>query len=281
MPTIGLLHTTIRGDEKLIIAAAQKRNIPLKLIDIRTEIFNPETYTSSFDIALERSISTVKGMYAVEFLESMGIPVINPSHVAKTCEDKFLTSLVLHKVHIPTPKFALVFTIEQAIEAVEQLGGLPVVIKPNLGSWGRLLAKINDMDALEALLEHKDVLGSPQQKAYYIQQYIKKPGRDIRINVVGKKVIAAIYRQSNHWITNTAQGATATHCEIDKDLKKITKQTAEAIGEGILGIDIFETNDGYIVNEVNHTMEFKNVQRVTNIDIAGEMVEYCINKIKN
>lgn len=280
MPTIGLLHSTIRGDEKLIIEAAKKRDVPLELIDIRTKVFNPETYKVSFDIGLERSISTVKGMYAVEFLESLGIPVVNSSHIARICEDKFLTSLVLRKAHIPIPKFALVFTFEQAKEAIEQIGGFPIVVKPNLGSWGRLLAKVNDMDALEALLEHKEVLGSPQQKAYYLQQYIKKPGRDIRINIFGNKVIAAIYRQSEHWITNTAQGAIALNCKIDKKLETITQKTAKAIGGGLLGIDVFETDEGYIINEVNHTTEFKNVQKVTQTDIAGEIIDYCLNFAK-
>jgi len=155
-----------------------------------------------------------------------------------------------------------------------------VVIKPVSGSWGRLVARVNDEHALEAVIEQKTVLGSPAHHAIYIQEYIEKPGRDIRIHVIGGKVIAAIYRQSSHWVTNTARGAQAHPCKIDRDLEKIALYTGEAIGKGILGIDIFETEKGYLVNEVNHTMEFKNVQRVTEIDVAGYIMNYCISIVR-
>ncbi|MEK7177434.1 MAG: lysine biosynthesis protein LysX, partial [Patescibacteria group bacterium] len=159
MLTIGILHTTIRGDEKLIIEAAKKRNVQIKLIDVREEIFNRTTYKCDFDVALERCVSTVKGTHATRFFESIGVKVINNSSVAAICEDKFVTSLALQKAKVSTPNFAMVFNTEQAIKAIDEMGGFPVVLKPPLGSWGRLLAKVNDIDALEAILEHNDVLG--------------------------------------------------------------------------------------------------------------------------
>ncbi len=280
MITIGLLHSTIRGDEKLIIEAAKTKKVNIQLIDIRTEIFNRETYKCEFDIALERSVSTIKGMEATRFFESLDIPVINPSSVAAICEDKFLTSLVLQKFNVPTPKFAMVFGPEQAAKAIEQLGGYPVVIKPPLGSWGRLLAKVNDIDALEAILEHKDVLGSPHQKSFYIQQYIKKPGRDIRTFVVDGETICAIYRDSPHWITNTARGGIATNCPVTKEIKEISKNASDAVGGGILSMDIFETDNGLQINEINHTTEFKNSEKPTLVSISGAIVDYCIKIAK-
>lgn len=281
MVTIGLLHSTIRGDEKLIIEAAKKRKVKIQLIDIRNEVLNRETYRSNFDIALERSVSAVKGMHASRFFESLHIPVVNSSRVAEICEDKFYTSLVLQKAHVPTPSFALVFTFQDAIKAVRELGGFPVVIKPPLGSWGRLLAKINDIDSLEAVLEHKDVLGSPHQKAFYIQKYIKKPGRDIRAYVLDGKTIGAVYRNSEHWITNTARGGTTTKCPVTNELKNLCKKASNAIGKGILSMDIFETEEGLQVNEVNHTTEFKNSEKPSGVSIAGAMVDYCVKLVKN
>lgn len=281
MFTIGLLHSTIRGDEKLIIEAAKKRNVRIKLIDVRYEIFNRESYNIDFDVALERCVSTVKGTHATRFFESLHIPVVNSSAVATICEDKFLTSLMLQKAKVPTPSFAMVFTEEQAQEAIEQLGGYPVVIKPSLGSWGRLLAKINDSDSLEAVLEHKDVLGSPQQKAFYIQKYVKKPGRDIRSYVFDGKTICAIYRNSPHWITNTARGGVATNCPVTKELANLSEKAAKAIGKGILSMDVFETEDGLQINEVNHTTEFKNSEKPTGISISGAMIDYCVKIVKS
>lgn len=280
MATIGILHSTIRAEEKLIIETARKRKVNVKLVDIRYDIFTPDNYTIDFDIALIRSVSTIKGTYASHFFESLGVPVINSSSVSTICEDKFLTSLALKKAHVPTPKFAVAFSFEQALQAIEQMNGFPVVIKPPLGSWGRLLAKVNDKDALESIIEHKDVLGSPHQKVFYIQEYIKKPGRDIRAFAVGGKAICAIYRNSPHWITNTARGGTAENCPITKELAHISKKASDAVGGGILAMDLFETDDGLEVNEINHTMEFRNSEKPTGVSISGAIIDYCLQLLK-
>lgn len=272
---IGLLHTTIRGDEKLLIEAAKKLKINLELVDVRKQIFNSKIYKPSFDIALERCISTVKGTQAIHFFESIGIQVVNGSKVASLCENKFLTSLILERNNIPTPRFAMVFDEQHAKEAVETVGGYPIVVKPISGSWGRLVSKINDEDALEAVLEHKEVLGSPNQKVFYLQEYIDKPGRDIRVTTIGDKVVCAIYRQTDHWVANTARGAQAKRCRVDKELTKISLKAAKAVGGGVLGVDVFEVKNGYVINEVNHTTEFKNVQKVTGVDVANKILIYC------
>jgi len=281
MKRLGILHSTIRGDEKLIIEAARKKNINVKLIDIRTQIFNPDTFTVDFEVALERSVSTVKGDYAIKFLENLGVPVVNSSAVSAVCGDKFITSLALRKAKVPTPDFAMVFTLNQAVEAINKIGGYPVVIKPAIGSWGRLLAKINDSDSLETVIEHKDVLGGPQQKAIYIQQYIEKPGRDIRAFVIDGKVICAIYRDSKHWITNTARGGVATNCLVTKELSEICKKASDSVGDGILAMDIFETDNGLSINEINHTMEFKNSEGPTGVSISDAIVDYCIKQVSS
>lgn len=276
MIRIGLLHSTIRGDEKLLIQSAQNRKVEVELIDIREQLFNVDKFRANFDVALERSISTVKGDYAIRFLESQDIPVINSSAVAGVCEDKFLTSLTLRKCDVQTPKFAMVFNLQAALEAIEHLGGFPIILKPALGSWGRLLSKVNDVDTLETVLEHKEVLGGPQQKAFYLQQFIHKPGRDIRAFVIGGSTICAIYRHSSHWITNTARGGVATNCPVTDELADICKQASLAVGGGVLAMDIFETADGFSVNEINHTMEFKNSEEPTGVSISGKIIDYCI-----
>ncbi|MEK7177934.1 MAG: RimK family alpha-L-glutamate ligase, partial [Patescibacteria group bacterium] len=150
-----------------------------------------------------------------------------------------------------------------------------------LGSWGRLLAKVNDIDALEAILEHKDVLGSPQQKSFYIQQYVKKPGRDIRSFVIDGKTICAIYRDSPHWITNTARGGVASNCPVTKEISDISRKASNAVGGGILSMDIFETDDGMQINEINHTTEFKNSEKPTGVSISGAIVDHCIKVARN
>jgi [lysine-biosynthesis-protein LysW]--L-2-aminoadipate ligase len=167
------------------------------------------------------------------------------------------------------------FTEESALQVIEEMG-YPVVLKPAVGSWGRLLSKINDRDAAESILEHKTTLGSYHHSIFYIQKYVEKRGRDIRSFVVGDECIAAIYRTSEHWITNTARGGKATDCPITKELRELSVSAARAVGGGIVAIDVFETDSGLLVNEVNYTMEFKNSVTTTNVDIPAHIVDHVI-----
>jgi [lysine-biosynthesis-protein LysW]--L-2-aminoadipate ligase len=281
MVPLAIVHSTVRAEEKLLLEAARKRGAEVRLVDIREAVLDPAAFGVDFEVALERSVSTVKGGYAAAFLEAMGVPVVNPLRVARACEDKFQTSLLLAAAGVPTPRFALVFGPSEALRVVESFGGFPVVIKPALGSWGRLLAKVNDADALEAVLEHKDVLGTPPQKAYYIQEYVPKPGRDIRAFLVDGETIAAIYRESSHWITNTARGGRASACPVTDELAGLCRRASEAVGGGCLAVDLFETSRGLQVNELNHTMEFRNSEAPTGVDIAGAVIEYCLRVAKD
>jgi len=276
MIRLAVLHATVRAEEKLLAEAARRRNVEVLWVDIRASIFDPRHPRPLADVALERSVATVKGDYAAVFWEASGIPVVNPPRVAALCRDKFLTSLALEKAGLPNPRFALVFDYERARELVDRWGGYPIVLKPAQGSWGRLLAKINDDDALAAILEHKDVLGTPPQKAYYFQEFVRKPGRDIRAFLVGGETICAIYRESEHWITNTARGGRAKNCPVTGEMSDLGRRVSAAIGGGVLAVDLFETRDGLQVNEVNHTMEFRNSEEPTGVSISGAVVDYAL-----
>jgi [lysine-biosynthesis-protein LysW]---L-2-aminoadipate ligase len=271
-----ILHSTIRKEEKLIQEAARGRGIQTCLIDIRRTILAPGSPSLECDVVLERSLSTVKGFYAAAAFESRGIPVVNPLSTARICSDKYLTSLRLHEAGVPGPGFAMAFDSKQALTAVDMLGGFPVVVKPAQGSWGRLLARINDRDALEAVLEHKQVLGTPPQKAFYIQEYIQKPGYDLRVFMAGEEVMCAIARESGHWITNTALGARARNHPVSDELREICRNASRAVGGGLLAVDLFEMESGLLVNEVNHTMEFRNSEEPTGVSISGAIVDHCV-----
>ncbi|MBN1940351.1 MAG: lysine biosynthesis protein LysX [Candidatus Aminicenantes bacterium] len=276
MTRLALLHSTVRAEEKLLAEAARSRGVEVMWVDIREAVLDPRRPLPAADVALERSVSTVKGGYAASFWEASGIPVVNASAVAAVCRDKFAASLLLAGAGVPEPRFALVFDIIRARAVIEEWGGYPVVLKPAQGSWGRLLAKVNDDDALEAVLEHKDVLGTPPQKAFYLQEFVRKPGRDIRAFVVDGQTIAAIFRESSHWITNTARGGLASNCPVASDLDDICRRTSAAVGGGAVAVDLFETPGGFLVNEVNHTMEFRNSEAPTGVSIAGAVVDYAL-----
>jgi [lysine-biosynthesis-protein LysW]--L-2-aminoadipate ligase len=248
-------------------------------MDDRDLIFDLQYGKFDIDIVLERSINHSRALHALTLFEAMGTRCINTASVAFTCGDKLLTSRALSIARVPQPPVKIAFTESSALEAIESMG-YPVVIKPAVGSWGRLLAKINDRDAAEALLEHKKVLGTYHHSIFYIQKYIEKKGRDIRSFVVGERCIAAIYRNSEHWITNTARGARTSKCVVTDEIQNISLQAARAVGGGIVAIDLFETDAGILVNEVNYTMEFKNSIDVTGVNIPGLIIDYVVEQAK-
>jgi [lysine-biosynthesis-protein LysW]--L-2-aminoadipate ligase len=207
-------------------------------------------------------------------LEHWGIPIHNSAQVTATCNDKLLTTLALLRAGVPTPATLLAFEQQTALEGIETLG-YPAVLKPVTGSWGRLLARVNDRDAAEAILEHQETLGGYQHHTHYIQEYIEKPQRDIRAFVIGERTICAIYRSSEHWVTNTARGAVTSNCPVTPELNELCVRAAQAVGGGILAIDLFEDEQrGYLVNEINATMEFRNSIAPTGVDIPQEILAY-------
>lgn len=279
---IGVLYSRMRVEEKWIFGAMEKRGIDYDRLDDREVSFDleaPEPWLS-YDAVLERSISYTSGLYALRMLSTLGVPTVNKASVAEICGDKLVTSAILAKAGVPQPHVVTAFTPEAALSAIEAFG-YPVVLKPVVGSWGRLLAKINDRDAAEAVLEHKATLGSVQHSVFYIQEYIHKPGRDIRAIVIGNRVITAIYRKSEHWITNTARGGEGELCPITPEIEELCLKATAAVGGGVLAVDLVEHPDkGLLVNEINHTMEFHTAQPVSSVDIASEIVNYTVEMAK-
>jgi len=275
---IGILVSRIRVEEKMIAQAAEARGIPFELIDVRRRTFDllDSQDWSRFDVVLDRSVSQSQSLSVVRMLGAWGIPCVNTASVIEVCGDKLQTSLALANSGVPTPETRIAFTQESALEAIEELG-YPVVLKPTVGSWGRLLSRINDRHAAEAILEHKATLGSYQHSVFYIQEYIEKGGRDIRTFVVGDETICGITRSSEHWITNTARGGQSANCPITPGIDRLSRAAARAAGGGVLAIDLMETPDGrLLVNEVNHTMEFRNSVEPTGVSIPDRILDYVV-----
>jgi [lysine-biosynthesis-protein LysW]---L-2-aminoadipate ligase len=273
---LAVLCSRVRAEEKLLFTELERRGIAYDRIDDREQVFDLHTTTYPYDVVLERCIQHSRALYILKILNDAGVPTVNSYHLALTCGDKFLTTQALIHAGVPSPKVLMAFTPESALQAMEQLG-YPVVLKPVIGSWGRMVSKINDRDAAEAILEHRDVLGTYQHAIFYIQQYINKPGRDIRSFVVGDECICAIYRTSEHWITNTARGGIATNCPVTPQLADLSLRAAQSVGGGVVAIDLLETPEGeLLVNEVNYTMEFRNSIDTTGVNIPGRIIDYVL-----
>lgn len=275
-----MIYSRVRLDEKLLLEEFKKKSIEVERMDTRYAIFNITDFERfEYDVVLEREISHLKALYSLKILNEMGIKTVNTYETASTCGDKVLTTLALTKHKVPSPKTYVAFTPEEAIEAIEKIG-YPVVLKPSTGSWGRLLAKVSDKETAESILEHKAILGSYHHSVFYVQEYIRKPERDIRTFVIGDEVIGAIYRSSPHWITNTARGGMASNCPLTDDISEISLKAAEAVGGGVVAIDLLEDRGKLLVNEVNYTMEFKNSIAPTGVNIPEKVVDYVIDVTK-
>lgn len=280
MARLGVLLTYLRPEEKLILAAARARGVdvtPLLDRELVLDFAAPEASGSGLavDVVLDRCVAHTRGGYTLYALERWGVPTLNSAAAVALCDDKARTSLALEAAGVPTPRTFLAYSLDAARQACESLG-YPVVVKPVSGSWGRLLAKINGPDQLASVLAQKQAHGSVQHEIFYVQEFVEKPGRDIRAYVVGDKVLAASYRSSAHWITNAARGATSLPCPVTSDIEELALRACAAVGAKLAGVDLFETPDGLQVVEVNSGGEFKGLMTTTDVDIAGEIVAEAV-----
>lgn len=272
--SLRIFHSRLRAEEKLLAEAARRLDIPVLLEDVTDDAWGDPSRTLSGDVVLARCIAHGHNESLAAFLETRGARVMNPSAVMRLCGDKLATTLALERAGVPQPAYRVAFSAEGALAAADELG-YPLVMKPVSGSWGRLLAKVNDRDAAEALVEHKEHLGG-RHGLFYLQEYVNKAeGYDLRAFVVGGEPLCAIRRRSDHWITNTARGGRAEKHPLDATLETLLRQVQEAIGGDFLAVDLFASVRGWLVNEVNDSAEFRNSIEPTGVDIPGAVVRHA------
>ncbi len=279
MTTITLAYTKWRHEERLLVEAADKQGItlePMRDVDLTLD---PDAPGVGGDAVLMRTLGAARAMSILRHLRAHGVPAVNPFETAAVCSDKQETTLRLCQKGIPVPRSRVAYTEASALAAAAELG-YPVVLKPTVGSWARLVARADDEDQLAQLLEHRAAMPNPAQHVYYLQQYVDKKSEaghaDLRVFVIGDDVAAAIRRTAPHWVTNTARGAQATDQPVTDELRELSLTTAEALGGGVLALDLFETPDGLMVNEANHNMEFRNSIQPTGVDIPARIIEHTV-----
>jgi len=279
---LGFVYTIVTPENKMLLDAARKRGIEVvKIKDSEMALELTRRPTEKYDVVLQRSSSYMRSLYITRYFEEAGVPVVNSHAVQSLCGDKVLTTLRLMERGVPTPRTMVAFTEEGAMKAIDELG-YPVVMKPVIGSWARMLAKLNDKEAAQALIEHKEELGSFIHKVYYLQEHIDKPGRDLRVFTAGDEIVCAIYRNAKkgEWLTNTARGAKATDCPVTDEIRELALKASRAVGGGFLGVDMMESGRGMLVHEVNHSTEFRNSVEPTGVDIASKIIDYAASVAK-
>ena len=278
-PSLTILYDNIRWEEKALFEAAKKKGTKVTMLDCKALSLNLEDGrdddTMSNSTVIQRCVSYFRSVHSTSMLEGLGYRVINSFETSNICGNKLFAHVILRKNGVKTPKAITAFSAESALSAIEKIG-YPVVIKPTVGSWGRLIGLLRDRDAAEAVIESREYM-FPLYRIYFFEEFVKRPPRDIRAIVIGNRVAAAIYRYSGHeeWKTNMALGGRAEPCPVTNELEDLCLKASDAVQGEIVGVDLMESDEvGLRVHEVNSTTEFKNTVRVTGVDIPMLTVEY-------
>jgi [lysine-biosynthesis-protein LysW]--L-2-aminoadipate ligase len=280
-PAITLLASRINNEEKLIMSAIARHGFSYDVTDSR-KLFVALHGNALPSVVLNREIGHFRATYAATALEAAGARVLNTAAATATCGDKWLTSVELNRRGLPTPRTSLAMTPAAALPALDEIG-YPAVLKPLVGSWGRMVTAVTDRHMAAAVLEHVEALPAPQSHVVYVQELVPKLDRDIRVIVVGGAVVGATYRRGAEWRTNVARGAVSEPCELDDTTTKLAVAAAEAVGADIAGVDLLEDGEGRVfVLEVNHRVEFAGFQKAHEgrVDVADRIVAHVIAKAR-
>jgi [lysine-biosynthesis-protein LysW]--L-2-aminoadipate ligase len=285
MVEVSILCDKVRFEEKVLFEKTQSKGIKSKIVDAKTLTIGTHSKTNDFllgDVILQRSVSYYRGLYLTACLEFLGFKVINGFEVGQICGNKLIASIRLAESKIPTPKTLFAFSAESGLETIKKTG-FPIVLKPVVGSWGRGIYPLRDFETARMIIEMREEDDSPLSRIYYIQEMVDRPPRDIRCIVIGDQVLTAIYRYSSQseWRTNVALGGKVELAPITKEMEDLALSAAEAVGGGILGVDMMEDkNRGLVVHEVNNTVEFRGAASVSKVDIPNQMIEYAIKQAR-
>jgi [lysine-biosynthesis-protein LysW]--L-2-aminoadipate ligase len=279
---IAVLASRVGADEKRLFDAFDRRGIRFEHVDTRRQWFVAGGRGLPWGLALNREIGQVRAVYAARCLTAAGVDVVNSADATEVCGDKWRSTVALEAAGVATPRTALALTPQAALAALDSIG-YPALIKPLVGSWGRLVVRLADRAGAEGVLEYVAALPGPQSHLGYVQELIDKPGRDIRVIVVGGQVLGAVYRTGESLRTNVALGGQARPCEVTPEIGKLSVDAAAAVGADIAGVDLIEDRDGrLLVLEVNHRVEFTGFQSALadRVDVADRVVGHLLDRVR-
>ena len=280
-PDVTILYDSIRWEEKALLKAGQKNNINIQMVDCKKLALDLEKKPENYGVVIQRCVSYYRNLHSTAALEGLGVKVINCLNTGVFAGNKLFTHMLLKKYGVPTPDATVAFSKDAALNALE-IQGFPKVIKPTVGSWGRLISKLNDADSAEGIIESRENM-YPIYQIHYLEEFVKRPPRDIRAIMVGDKIVAAIYRTSGNgnWKTNMALGGIAEPCKVTSEMEEMCIKAKNAVQGDIVGVDLMESDEkGLVVHEVNNTTEYKNTVRVCEVDIPSLMLDYALKKDK-
>jgi [lysine-biosynthesis-protein LysW]--L-2-aminoadipate ligase len=280
---VGILFDRLRWEEKALMEEAGSAGATAALTDVKGLAFTVTGQSSAplGDVMLQRCISHQRALMVSRILEGTGAAVVNRASVAEVCGNKLATSIALSKAGVPTPKTVVALSSEGVSAAAEQLG-FPLVLKPFSGSWGRMVTIVRDRETLQSVVELREELPNPIEHMFYMQEYVRRPPRDIRAVVAGEEIVACVFRHApdGEWRTNVARGGRSEAFSPDASLRETVLRAASCVGGGVLGVDAMESPDGYMVHEVNNTVEFRGAQSAVAWSIPRKIMQYVVGQAK-
>jgi RimK family alpha-L-glutamate ligase len=211
--------------------------------------------------SLEQVIFRVDALHA---LVARGVAVVNGPRAIERTIDKFLSSALLARAGVPTPRTIACERREDALEAFDELGR-DVIVKPLFGSMGAGMTRVDDRDVAYRVFHALEI----ERAVYYLQEALP-PARDLRAFVVGGRVLAAIERVGAGWRANLARGASARPAELNAAQARRCVEAAEVVGTDYAGVDLL----GDHVLELNGIPGWNGLQEATGADVAGALVAH-------
>ena len=204
-------------------------------------------------------------------LLARGVRVLNPPRAVEVCVDKYLATAVLEAAGLRVPPTIVCQHADAAQEAFSALGG-DVVVKPIFGSEGRGMVRVSDPEMAWRTFRTLERTAS----ILYLQQFVRHPGWDLRVFVLGGRVLTAMKRRARgDWRTNVAQGGVAEVVTLAPDEERMALRAAEVVGAPVAGVDLLPGPDGeWFVIEVNAVPGWRALAPVTGVDVAAAIVRY-------
>ncbi|MFE6053648.1 RimK family alpha-L-glutamate ligase [Kitasatospora sp. NPDC056446] len=274
--TIAIIADRIGWEERRLIDVGPDLGLKIEWVnDESLCLGHPDpSQLKGYDAVLVRSRSYTRGGLVATLAEAAGVPTLNSADAIRVCENKLSLRALLRGVGAPVPDFRLILSRKDFDAALAELP-LPVVLKPVFGGMGKRVALLRDPDTAPSVYDYVEDLGHGFEQACLIEPYLSG-GASVRCFVVGRELVSIAEFESagTDWRSNAALGNRHRAVAQDPDVLKIVDAVVDELGAGIYGIDLFKTDDGYLVNEVNHAPAFKAVASATGADIATAIGRY-------
>jgi len=276
-----LVYDIPRYEEKSIYNELSNLGIKVDILNVQREPLPLFDKGLSCKLALIRVMSFTRAYYSSLYFDTLGSYTINSPYTILTCGDKVISLAKLKKYSIPIPKTCISLA-NDSLDKIPKILKYPLVDKPPIGSWGRMVSLVNDYTCLKIIKEHRELFQDPRLKVHIVQEYIPHD-KDYRVLVLGDEILGIIcrVRRDEDWRTNVALGGKVESVpKANKEIEELTFKVKEIVKGDFIAVDIIEHDSKYYVIEVNGVPEFKGFMKATGINVPLKIAKYIKEVMK-